>query len=634
MASRIGGISIGLTASTGQFMAGMRSAGGALRGFSGIAAVATANVKGMGMIATTVATGIGTAVGTFIGGMAIRAFSSFISIVLRAKMSLMQFFEEHRHILDRLGKFSRELGFTIQSLQAFRLAASLAGTPVIDLEKGLQIMTRRIGEARLGTGEARKAFDALGLSVDHLVELGAEGSFLAIADKISRVEDKTQQAALSFMIFSRQGVNLLNFIKEANTSLQPLNDLLESFGGRFAAEGVFSVRAVEVMNDEIEKLKTSFDVLKQSLIIQLAPAITLIITRMLEFMAALGEGKEGGLGQHILERLRQGVISVSEWLVIAGSSAAQFVAGMLSGLSFISLGFSEMISQVESDFVNFQSNFLRFAQWWLGMFTQMPLNMATYLMQGLDMLAKFLDAVGIGSEALVVRINAAKLAIQEIRGTIENLGSSGVLVENSLEKGFDKLSDTLREKAADVTKFGLRIKGMSGDAEKYIDTFSKMATEKMESLLPTPQSRDPFEPIRESAEETKNFIADTFKAGELGLMVTNSMATDLSFLEGKEKGQISSIRDILDEGTKEAPMEETTSPDLEYDDASYGDASLAKDTMSNATIATETMFSGIGAAMANMFRTPEEAEAIQKQQLTVLEGIHAALRGGIPATVG
>ena len=66
---------------------------------------------------------------------------------------------------DNLAKTARALGFTIQQLQEYRFAASEAGLGTKQFDTGLQRFTRRVGQAKLGTGGLVKVFKELDIDI-------------------------------------------------------------------------------------------------------------------------------------------------------------------------------------------------------------------------------------------------------------------------------------------------------------------------------------------------------------------------------------------------------------------------------------------------------------------------------------
>src|SRR5690606_24818075 len=74
--------------------------------------------------------------------------------------------------VDAQSKLARQIGATTRAVQTLDRAAELAG--VQNLSRNAQLMTQRLGEAATGTGTAKDALAALGLTVDELMALDAD----------------------------------------------------------------------------------------------------------------------------------------------------------------------------------------------------------------------------------------------------------------------------------------------------------------------------------------------------------------------------------------------------------------------------------------------------------------------------
>jgi len=147
--------------------------------------------------------------------------------------------------IDRLGKAGLKLGIDPNALQAFEVAASRAGISTSTLETSLQRMTRKIGDAQRGTGEATNVFEALNLSVSDLAALQPDQQFLAIADKIGAMRTQTERLSATVKIFDSEGaamVRVLGLGAEglARTSIEAKNML-----------GVLRTGTVEAFNDRL-----------------------------------------------------------------------------------------------------------------------------------------------------------------------------------------------------------------------------------------------------------------------------------------------------------------------------------------------------------------------------------------------
>ena len=121
-------------------------------------------------------------------------------------------------------------GLATDTIAGLRLAAEGSGLGFTTLAAGLQQLPKRMSDMANGTGEAKKAFEFLGVSV-----LEASGEMRSADDvlkeslsKILAIESPTQKAALATELFGRSGTSMLQAL--SGTELQDFVDQAERFG--------------------------------------------------------------------------------------------------------------------------------------------------------------------------------------------------------------------------------------------------------------------------------------------------------------------------------------------------------------------------------------------------------------------
>ena len=121
-------------------------------------------------------------------------------------------------------------GLTTQTIAGLRLAAEGSGLQLSALATGLQQLPKRMSDFARGTGEAKIAFEQLGVSVTN-----ADGS-LRSADSVLKesigllqgVESATQRSALATQLFGEAGTGMLQAL--SGTRLEEFVDQAERFG--------------------------------------------------------------------------------------------------------------------------------------------------------------------------------------------------------------------------------------------------------------------------------------------------------------------------------------------------------------------------------------------------------------------
>ncbi len=213
------------------------------------------------------------------------AAAMFTGLVLHRGV---QFAEQLIDNADAMSKLAAKTGVTVETLSAFGHAAELSGANIGILSKGFKTLAANANDAASGTGEAKKAFDELGISVS-----GADGNLKSLdmlmlesAQAISALEDSTKQAALSSDIFGRAGFELLPMLKQGKAGIKAMTEEADRLGISISTEFAENSAA---FNDELTKMKGAFEGLVRAGLPDIVKDVTVLATAMTDVaMAAKG----------------------------------------------------------------------------------------------------------------------------------------------------------------------------------------------------------------------------------------------------------------------------------------------------------------------------------------------------------
>ena len=101
---------------------------------------------------------------------------------------------------DKLAKTSSKLGISTEALQKYRFAAEQSGVASNTFDMALQRMTRRVAEARNGTGEAKAALKEMGITLNDSSgkAKSTEQVFMEVADKMKGMGSQSDKGRLAF----------------------------------------------------------------------------------------------------------------------------------------------------------------------------------------------------------------------------------------------------------------------------------------------------------------------------------------------------------------------------------------------------------------------------------------------------
>jgi len=168
-----------------------------------------------------------------------------------AVQKIVAFSNETLRLADDLGKTADKLGLATDFLQRMQFAAEQTGIATNTLNMGLQRFTRRVAEARNGTGEAKAALEQLGISLND-----SEGNARSIEDVLKDVsdgllatKDSGEKVRLAFKFFDSEGVALVSTLGQGS---EALDKLMQSATGVIPEE---TIRQAAIFNDTMNEMK-------------------------------------------------------------------------------------------------------------------------------------------------------------------------------------------------------------------------------------------------------------------------------------------------------------------------------------------------------------------------------------------
>jgi hypothetical protein len=189
--------------------------------------------------------------------------------------------------IDNLGKTASKLGLATSELQALRHAAEISGVETRTLDMAFQRFTRRLAEARAGTGEAKAALEEMGIALSD-----SEGNARSqvdvlndVADAMQAVPNQADRVRLAFKLFDSEGAALVNMLQDGSAGLKRLTDDFEQLGMAISKE---EVAKVEAFNDAMTRLGALFSNIGQKIGAAVLP-------RFQELISFLGDKLLGAL---------------------------------------------------------------------------------------------------------------------------------------------------------------------------------------------------------------------------------------------------------------------------------------------------------------------------------------------------
>lgn len=191
--------------------------------------------------------------------------------------------------LDDIGKTADRLGVTTDALQELRTVAESAGVSQSALDSSLERLSKRLGEAAAGGGAAAKTLKSLGLSVDELQTMGLDSALGAVADKLQAIPDPTERAAAAAALFGREGVAMVNLLREGSAGMEKMRAEARNLGIVIDED---LVRGAEDAQTKLDLMGRVISAQLNAALIELAPVLVAGATALADLARGLNSAIE------------------------------------------------------------------------------------------------------------------------------------------------------------------------------------------------------------------------------------------------------------------------------------------------------------------------------------------------------
>ena len=200
--------------------------------------------------------------------------------------SLVGFIKDQIDAADAAGKMAQKVGISVEELSKLQYAAKLADVDTQQLQTGLVKLSKGMVEAANGTGQARNALSAMGISVkNNDGTLKASSTVLGeVADKFATYGDSANKTALAVQIFGKSGAELIPLLNAGSAGIKEAGDELERFGAVISEK---AAKNAELFNDNLTRLSTVGSAFGKSIANEILPSLNNLAE---EFLVARANG--------------------------------------------------------------------------------------------------------------------------------------------------------------------------------------------------------------------------------------------------------------------------------------------------------------------------------------------------------
>lgn len=250
-----------------------------------------------------------------------KAAAAFAATAVVAATAVAAMVKSSINNADEMFKAAQATGLATSAFSEYAYAAGQSGVSTEQLSVNLVKLNRGIVEAANFTGEASKAFVALGLNARN-----SDGSLKSVdqvmaevANKFAQMEDGAGKTALAVLLFGRAGAQMIPMLNQGAVGLKEMREEARKLGVSIDSE---TGKAAEQFNYNLTSLSTVTRGYANQLMKELLPALNQITDAMVR-------GKKEGDGYH------KEIKGLSDFLQDTGLATFQVVAVIFANLSFM-----------------------------------------------------------------------------------------------------------------------------------------------------------------------------------------------------------------------------------------------------------------------------------------------------------
>lgn len=221
--------------------------------------------------------------------LAVTGLGLVVAAVVKTEKALISMTKESAAYVDNILTMSQTTGQSAEQLQEFSYATELIDVSMDTLQGSLTKLTNNMQNAINGTGDAKSAFEQLGISLTNDVDgsmRSANDVFYDTIDALGEVQNATERDALSMDIFGRSAQDLNPLIIQGSDTLKDYAKEAHDVGYVLDNEALEALGAVD---DGFQRLQKTQESVKNQMAAEFAPYLTKALEDIRELIQKVGK---------------------------------------------------------------------------------------------------------------------------------------------------------------------------------------------------------------------------------------------------------------------------------------------------------------------------------------------------------
>lgn len=201
---------------------------------------------------------------------------------------------------DNIDKTSQKIGISAESYQEWDYVFQRCGSDVNNLQTGMKKLSGVITDAATGSDSAAEKLSAVGLSIEDLNGKSQDEQLSIVISALQKMESGAERTAAANDLLGKSAVDMAAVLNMSAEETEALKQEAQDYGMVMSNKAVAASAAFE---DSLTRLQGAMGGLKNRMVGELLPGITLIMDGLSDLVAG---NEEAG------EKLKSGVVSVVE----------------------------------------------------------------------------------------------------------------------------------------------------------------------------------------------------------------------------------------------------------------------------------------------------------------------------------
>lgn len=187
---------------------------------------------------------------------------------------------------ENVGKLSKELGFTAETVSGLQFVAEQADVSFGSLGNSLSKLLKGIDTgARNEKAPINAVLAEMGLQASELMKLEPDQIILRVADAMDKIDNPVQKAAAAQSLFGKAGTEMIGVLQGGSQALREQMDDAKAWGAIVTTK---AADAADKFGDQIDRIRTGMAGMSITLTNELATPLSSMITVLVDGVQKTG----------------------------------------------------------------------------------------------------------------------------------------------------------------------------------------------------------------------------------------------------------------------------------------------------------------------------------------------------------